>query len=394
MPDSSRPRIVVVGAGAFGGWTALSLLRMGARVTLVDAWGAGNSRSSSGDETRLIRAMYNGNAVYMDMVRQSFSLWRDAEAGWARKVFYPTGVLYLFEGDDDFASKSVPLMRDRGIAVELLTPAEGAKRFPQIAFDDVRVAYFEPQAGVLLARTSCELVRDSFEREGGAYRLGHARPGRVESGRLADVMLDDRSTVEADAFVFACGPWLGSVFPGIVGDGIVATRQDVVYFGTPAGDARFDWSSCPGWINFGERRWYGVPGNERRGFKVGDDVAGPPVDPTSLDRIVSPEAIRDARQFVRRRFPALAAQPVVETRVCQYESSPDADFLLDRHPTITNVWLAGGGSGHGFKMGPAVGAYVSRLVLEGASTNAQFSFEHFTLGRERVSRTARRAMHS
>jgi len=59
------PRIIVVGAGAFGGWTALSLLRGGARVTLIDAWGAGHSRSSSGDETRLIRTMYDGDRVYI-----------------------------------------------------------------------------------------------------------------------------------------------------------------------------------------------------------------------------------------------------------------------------------------------------------------------------------------
>src|SRR5205823_9115348 len=93
----SAPHIVVVGAGAFGGWTALSLLRRGARVTLVDAWGAGNSRSSSGDETRLIRTMYDGNRVYTEMAVRALALWREAEARWQRKVYRQTGVLYLFE---------------------------------------------------------------------------------------------------------------------------------------------------------------------------------------------------------------------------------------------------------------------------------------------------------
>ena len=79
MNDRSAPHIVVVGAGAFGGWTALSLVRRGARVTLVDGWGAGHSRSSSGDETRLIRTMYDGRAVYTDMAVRALSLWRDAE---------------------------------------------------------------------------------------------------------------------------------------------------------------------------------------------------------------------------------------------------------------------------------------------------------------------------
>src|SRR5438105_625667 len=242
----SAPHIVVVGAGAFGGWTALSLLRSGARVTLVDARGAGNSRSSSGDETRLIRTMYNGNRLYTDMTVRALSLWRDAEAQWARKVFIETGVLYLFEDDDDFATKSIPLMRERGVAVQALTPAEAATRFPQIAFDDVRTAYFEPNAGVLLARTSCELVRDAVVREGGTYLRAHVRPGRFESSRLSSVAIDDGRAIDGDAFVFACGPWLGTVFPDVVGDGIAATRQDVMYFGTPAGDCRFEPSAFPG----------------------------------------------------------------------------------------------------------------------------------------------------
>lgn len=388
-------QVAVIGAGVFGGWTALSLLRRGARVTLVDAWGAGNSRSSSGDETRVIRAMYNGDPLYTDMVSRAFVLWRDAEAGWGRPVFRKTGAIYLFEGDDAFARQSLPLMRDRGIAVETLTPAEAAIRFPQIRFDGVRVAYLEPDAGYLLARESCHLVRESVEREGGAYVQARARPGRIESGRLTNVLLEGGDAIAADAFVFACGPWLGRVFPEVIAaDGIVATRQDVLYIGPPAGDTRFDEASCPVWVNFGIRRLYGIPGNDRRGFKIADDTAGLPINPDSLDRVVAPQAIRRARALLARRFPALASQPIVETRVCQYEYSPDGDYLLDRHPGAGNAWLVGGGSGHGFKMGPALGEYVARLVLDGAAPDPKFSYARFSEGRARVRRTKQRKVHS
>ena len=182
-------------------------------------------------------------------------------------------------------------------------------------------------------------------------------------------------------------------FPDVVGDGIAATRQDVMYFGTPAGDCRFDASAFPGWINFGAGRWYGMASHEPRGVKIADDVAGPPIDPTSLDRVISADAVRSARAFLRRRFPALAVQPVVESRVCQYEYAPDADFLLDRHPAADNVWLAGGGSGHGFKMGPAVGEYVARLVLDHAVPDGPFTYAHFADGRRRVDRADGRKIH-
>ena len=394
MGHRSTVHVVVVGAGAFGGWTALSLLRRHARVTLVDAWGAGNSRSSSGDETRLIRTIYDGKAEYIDLVIRASALWRDAEARWRRTVFLQSGVLYMFEGDDRFVTKSLPLLSERRLAIETLDPRQAARRFPQISFEGVRVAYFEPGAGVLLARQACELVKQSIDEEGGAYRLGEARPGPIESGRISHVQLEDRSTIAADAFVFACGPWLGSLFPDVVGDGLIATRQEVLYFGTPAADRRFESSSFPGWIDFGAGRWYGMPGTQRRGLKVADDMAGLPIDPSSVDRVVSADGVARAREYVARRFPALANQPVVETRVCQYEYSPDGDFLLDRHPGTDNVWLAGGGSGHGFKMGPAIGEYVARLVLDGAAPDARFTYAHFAEGRDRVRGTDRRKLHS
>jgi sarcosine oxidase len=391
---ADAPHIVVIGAGAFGGWTALSLVRRGARVTLVDAWGAGNSRSSSGDETRLIRSMYDGRRVYAEMAARALSLWREANERWGRTVFHRAGVLYLFECDESFATRSLPLMREAGVDVETLSSRDAATRFPQIRFDDVRTAYFERDAGVLLARTACELVRESVEREGGRYRQARVLPPRVQSNRLSGVVVDEGETIEGDGFVFACGPWLGAMFPDVVGDGIIATRQEVLYFGTPPGDGRFDRSRFPGWINFGEGRWYGMPGAESRGVKVADDMAGPPADPTSMDRVVSREAIESAREFLRRRFPLLATQPVVESRVCQYEFSPDGDFLVDRHPAAANVWLVGGGSGHGFKMGPALGELVARVVLDDAATDAAFTYARFAEGRARVRGADRRMLHT
>jgi sarcosine oxidase len=393
-PLSPTPHIVVVGAGAFGGWTALSLLRRRARVTLVDAWGPANSRSSSGDETRLIRTLYDGKAVYIDMAVRASRLWREAEARWKRQVFLPAGVLYMFADDDRFAVKSLPLLQERAVPVETLDARQAAKRFPQISFEGVRVAYFEPGAGVLLARRSCELVKESVEAEGGAYWQTEAKAFPIEAGRLSQIAFTDGSTIAGDGFVFACGPWIGALFPDVVGDGIIATRQEVMYFGTPPGDRRFASPSFPGWLDFGAGRWYGMPGAEQRGVKVADDMAGPPVDPSSMDRVVSDEGVARAREFVARRFPALAREPVVETRVCQYEYSPEGDFLLDRHPEAANVWLVGGGSGHGFKMGPAVGEYVARLVLDDAMPDAQFTYAHFAQARVRVRGTDRRTLHS
>jgi glycine/D-amino acid oxidase-like deaminating enzyme len=365
--------VVVIGAGVFGGWTALSLLRNGMRITLVDAWGAGHSRASSGGETRVIRAVYNGVPVYSEMVARALTLWRAAQEQWQRQVFFQTGALWLFAGDDGYARKSIAPMQSVGLTLEELTPADAARRYPQMSFADARKVFFEPEAGFLAARAACELVRATFVREGGEYRQAWAQPAEG-TGRMSELALSDGTRVQADQFIFACGPWLGKVFPDVIGRRVIATRQEVFFFGAPAGDARYDPGALPVWVHMGDRLVYGAPNHERRGVKIADDSAGAEVDPSSLERVPSAEGVARARTVLRERFPQLADAPLLEARVCQYEASSDGHFLIDRHPGRDNVWLVGGGSGHGYKMGPALGEYVAALVSGKAKLNPLFSY--------------------
>jgi len=370
----SADHVVVVGAGAFGGWTALALLRAGMRVTRIDAWGAGNSRASSGGETRVIRAVYNGVALYSEMVARAFVLWREAEQQWKQQVLYRTGALWLCEADDSYVQNSIAPVQAAGLSVDQLSPEEAARRYPQVSFRGVRSVYFEPEAGYLTARVACELVRETFVREGGTYRQAGVQPVGTGPSRLARVALSDGSSMEADRFVFACGPWMSQVFPDVIGRRIVATRQEVFFFGPPPGDPRFDFGQLPVWVHIGSKLVYGVPGHERRGVKVADDTAGEEVDPTTMERTPSAAGVARAREIVRERFPALANAPLVEARVCQYEASSDGHFLVDRHPQLDNVWLVGGGSGHGFKMGPALGEHAARLVQGASPGHPMFAY--------------------
>jgi glycine/D-amino acid oxidase-like deaminating enzyme len=367
-------QIAVVGAGAFGGWTALALRRAGFRVTLLDAWGAGHSRASSGGETRLIRATYGGVALYSEMAARALVLWREAEEQWRRQFMFRTGVLWTCTGDDGYVRRSIEPMRAVGLPVDELSVDDAARRYPQISFRGVRTVFFEPDAGFIAARAACEQVRESFVSEGGEYRPASARPGATAGGRLNTVSLADGGSIAADRFVFACGPWMPQVFPGVIGRRIVATRQEVFFFGTPAGDPRWDLGTLPAWVHMGERFTYGVPGYERRGLKIADDTAGDEVDPTTMERTPSAAGLAVARATLAERFPVLADAPLVEARVCQYEASSDGHFLVDRHPELENVWLVGGGSGHGFKMGPALGEHVAALVRERAEVHPLFAY--------------------
>jgi monomeric sarcosine oxidase len=374
---TQKPHVVVVGAGAFGGWTALFLQRQGARVTLVDAWGPGNSRASSGGETRVIRATYGPRAVYTRMAARALTLWKEHEKRWHRQLFHGIGVLWLVESDDQYEKAALPILRAANVPFEELTGAEVARRYPQINCDRVRWAIFENDGGYLTARRACAAVLDGFLAEGGEYRQLAVQQLAPNGGELSSVTLSDGSRLTADRFVFACGPWLGSLFPEVIGDRVRALRQEVFFFGAPPGDQRFTETALPVWADHGTTFMYGIPGNEWRGFKVADDTRGPSFDPTTGERAPTPAALQTARAYLGYRFPALKDAPLLEARVCQYEESPDEHFIIDRHPGAANTWLVGGGSGHGFKHGPAVGELVARLVLSGAAPDEQFRLSRF-----------------
>ena len=285
----------------------------------------------------------------------------------------------MFSGDDAFGRASAAGLRDADLPVEELSPRAAAARFPQIAFDGVTSALWEPEAGYVFARRACTHVVERFIAEGGAYRQAAvAVPMLFDTDAVSRVPLVDGAALEADAFVFACGPWLGGLFPDVVGARVTATRQEVYYVGTPAGDTRFQDPSLPVWLDCGERVIYGIPGEGARGFKIADDTPGPPMDPTTASRDVTAQGFAVAQALLARRFPALTGAPLVGSEVCQYEATPDSDFIIDRHPQVSNVWIAGGGSGHAFKMGPALGELIASSVLgTGPEPDAAFSLARF-----------------
>ena len=361
--SSAGSSVIVVGAGAFGGWSALQFAQRGMRVTLVDAWGPGNSRASSGGETRTIRATYGpAHTLYVKMVARALQLWQEYQQRWNLKLFFRSGALRMAGADDSYETAALPVLKEAGIRFEKLSAAECARRWPQVNFDGVSWSVFEPDSGFLAARRGCEAVLSAFLKEGGRYRQAQATPGRIKGRRMDGISIDTGELLKADFYVFAPGPWLGSVFP-FLRLSITPTRQEVFFFGTPAGDTRYSEEQLPTWIDGGKNPFFGVPGNHWRGFKIADDTRGPVIDPSTMEREVSQEKLSAARAYMNLRFPALSDAPLLESRVCQYENSTDHNFILDRHPEADNVWIVGGGSGHGFKHGPVMGEMLADAVL-------------------------------
>ena len=351
--------VVVIGAGVFGAWTAYQLSRDGLRVLLIDAYGAGNSRSSSGDESRIIRMGYGGDEIYTRSAQRSLQLWKQFCTENDEGVFRCTGVLWLAHDDDSYAVKTKETLTRAGIQFETLSVDEARQRYPQIGLTDISWAMLEPESGVLLARAAVQVVVRAAVRRGAEYIVDAVLP--VSANKFDCVETVNRRRLSANAYVFACGPWLPRLFPELLGDRIQPTRQEVFYFGPPTGDSIFAPPALPTWIDFKEEA-YSLPNLGGRGVKVAIDRHGLAFDPDKSDRLVTAEGLAEVRRLLARRLPAMKDAPVTESRVCQYENTSNGDFLIDRHPDFANVWLVGGGSGHGFKHGPMVGEYVANAI--------------------------------
>ena len=356
-----------------GAWTAHWLRRHGLDVTVVDQYGPASSLSTSGDETRVTRSAHGADAMYPAWQRTSLAQWRllEEEAHMPRLV--ETGVLWFAHREDGFEAESLATLTRLGIPAERLEAGEVARRWPQIAEGGITWALHEPEAGVLMARRAMIALARRFLRDGGRLERARVLPPDetdVAGGRLARLRTSAGAELRADAFVLAAGPWLTTLVPGAMQGLLEVTRQELVYFATPPGDDRFDAGRVPTWADY-DAAYYGLPSIEGRGFKVAPDWPGPVVDPDRLERRLSDERVEAARRLLRTRFPALAEQPVSEGRVCQYESTPDTHFIIDRHPEWENVWVVGGGSGHAFKHGPVIGELVVAQLLEDAPTVAR-----------------------
>ena len=368
------PDIAVVGAGAFGAWTALNLQQSGAQVTLIDQYGPANSRATSGGETRGVRTGYGGRRhelLWTRWARRSLEMWRSWDERWQDmllpRVFFTTSDLIMRDEWTDFMEDTRRNWDELGIRYEVIDADEIRRRWPVINVTDITVALWEQDAGVVRARRAIESVAQVFQHEGGEVKIARAAMGPVSDRQLGALQLEPDESLSAGTYVFALGPWFPKAFPELMGDRLRIPIGHVAYFRTPPGDNSYSHPNLPSYNFPGVTGWPAL-GPDNRGFRVrtggrGRGGGDADTDPDTSRRWLEPEELERPRAFVAQRFPGLAEAPISETRSCHYEISATGNFFFDHHPDFDNVWLAGGGSAEGFKFGPMIGEYMAGRVL-------------------------------
>ncbi|MDH3733502.1 MAG: FAD-dependent oxidoreductase [Gemmatimonadota bacterium] len=364
--EGQAPDFVVIGAGTFGMWTALNLVRLGATVTVVDAYGPANSRSTSGGETRGVRSSYGDRphglqwVYWADEAIRRWTQW-DEEGSelLLPRVFFQTGDLIMREEMEPYLEDTVAHWDTVGIEYETLGPDEIARRWPWINPEGITTALYEPGAGVVRARRAIESVATRFTHEGGEIRIARASLGGQNGGRLDDIVLDGEESLSGSTFIFALGPWFPKFFPELMGKRLMIPIGYVFYFGIQ--DSRWMYPNMPSYGVPGCTGWPALP-PDHRGFRVRTGgKAGD--DPDTSDRWADLESHDSPRRIIERYFPDLIGAPIAETRACHYELGPGGNFLVDKHPDFENVWLAGSGSAEAFKQGPVLGEYIAKRVM-------------------------------
>ena len=358
-------RIAVVGAGVFGLAAAIEAADRGHQVSVFEQGEIPHPAASSTDVAKGMRRMWyaSDNETYVELAERAAVQWLAWEERSGDRFYHQVGSLRAVAGFNPGSAMraSADFLLDRDAEIAVLSAQEAGKRFPQLRFAAGETCVFDPWAGYIESARAIAVMA-GIARDSGCRMYPSTPVAGVEEQATGVEVAYRGGRDRFDRVVVAAGPWVGRLLPA-VGAKVRVTRQQMLLIEPPDREA-FAGDRLPVWmIDEGGEGWYGFPLLRGGYAKIARDRLGEAVDPDT-DRAGTAEFARDALDFMRRRLPELANGVVVEGRSCLYTNTPDDHFLVDRVPGLERIIVAGGGSGHGFKFGGAIGPVIVDAVEE------------------------------
>ena len=362
---------IVLGAGAMGSAAAYYLSRRRKKVLLLEQFEVDHRRGSSYGYSRIIRYSYDF-PEYVELAKDTYPLWFALEDELGEQLVVKTGGIDFGPATDDTLSASIESVRVSGINHELLDPAEAERRFPQFRFNDDFQVLYQPDSGYVRA-SKAVLGHIELAKRHGAVVKENAPVIEISMESDSVLVKTADESYSAGVLVVAAGSWAKSLLSQTGIDLPLTPLRCQLNFVQTNGNNDFEAENCPVWIarvrGLFQEALYGIPSHHGTGFKVAFH-GGPPIDhPSGVDYTPDPENFAEVQAFMRAHIPAIADEPLKESRICLYTQTPDEHFIVDKHPAHDQVVIGAGFSGHGFKFSTIIGKMLSDIALDGATTH-------------------------
>lgn len=372
--------VIIVGAGSMGMAAGYYLAKQGVRTLLLDSYDPPHTMGSHHGDTRIIRHAYGEGKQYVPLALRAQQLWRELETVSGTKLFEQTGVLSAGPLADSFLQEIRESAETYSLPLEVLRASEVNERWPGISLPDHFYACLETSSGVLYSEKCITAYREQAI-AAGATLLTHTPVTAIQPDGDGVIVHTEAHTYRAGKLLLSAGAWNPALLASLdLSLPLSPTRKTVAWFGSEEDLYRAD--KFPAFIFklADETSYYGFPSIDQAGVKIGRHDGGVEIDPDRLERtfgaFLSDEG--DVRSFLETYMPQ-AAGALRQGRVCIYTMTPDEHFIIDRHPEHSQIVIAAGFSGHGFKFASAVGEAASELLTQGKSTYdlSMFSLQRF-----------------
>jgi len=357
---------IVLGVGGMGSAAICELACRGRRVLGLEQFGFGHALGSSHGHTRIIRSAYYEHPDYVPLVSRAFERWHDLEQRQGRRLVTPCPCLSIGPPDGELLTGVRHAASAHSLAIESLSAANLAKRYPSFRFEGAEAGVLEHSAGFLFVDDCVAAHVAEAQRHGALFRENEeAVSWQVEGDSVVVHTRQERYT--AARLVLTAGPWAGRLL-GLLGVSLRVMRQVVFWVGT-TDEQQFRPEVFPIFIaDTPDGYFYGLPAIDSQGVKVAQHYGAPELlDPAEISRTITVEDETPVRQFLRAHLPSVDG-PMRRSSVCIYTLTPDRHFVIDVHPEHPQVVIAAGFSGHGFKFASVVGEILADLCESGKTS--------------------------
>lgn len=354
---------LIIGGGLVGLSTAYILAEQGKSVLILEQASPAHDKGSSHGDGRMTRYAYgSGEAVYLEMVKRSFSAWKHLSEISKTRLVQTTGLLNLGAPNSPYLDELEIAFNHSNIPYEHLSVTDCKTRFPQFHVPANSEIIYEPSGAVIFADKAIHALWALCDDLGVDFRSGERVESIIPEGDLVTIHTQSHQIYQGRNCVIATGAWGTKLLSQLdITLDLTVTQEQIAYFRPKDSTVNHAVGVMPNCLDYHTPQpMYSLAEVDGHGVKVGWHHTGKVINPDA-PLPLDDHNLQTVQDFVRQRYPHLHPTPIT-VKPCLYTNSPDYHFVIDRHPKDTNIAFAVGFSGHGFKFGTVLGEMVASLL--------------------------------